>query len=383
MRLSATLVGLLVCSALIAGDFPRHDLAAADPAPVPVPDTGPHAVITQLDGSDVPPVCKTGATLFLSADKAVADTVMWVITPPEVEGACQLFENGRKLVLVVGEHENLVYVHQIAIKDKVGNRKDVMISVRGNGPKPDPKPDPTPTPAPTTLSGIIAAAVQKVATDTNRSDFGEISNCYDAIAQMVIEGTITDAAKAQKSTDTMVKFRGGTALADWNEIVAGPLSEQLAALRSSGKLVTVADYGPVWKEIAAGIKSGLGPQPPPGPTPTPDPKPDPAPIAVDSLHVLIVYDEQARLNGTMPTSQIGILTSFPLTQALLAANAKYRIYEKNTPMATETEQAFKDAMQLPRQSLPWIIISNGANKGFSGPLPQTADETITLVNRFK
>jgi hypothetical protein len=133
----------------------------------------------------------------------------------------------------------------------------------------------------------------------------------------------------------------------------------------------------------------LGPQPPPKPvdpvTPTPKPvEPSIAPIPADGLHVLIVYETEDILSG----KQNSILYGKTIRDYLDSHCAKgpdgktsqARIWDKDTDASGESK-LWQDALKRPRQSIPWIIVSNG-KEGFEGPLPATVDETLTLLRKY-
>jgi hypothetical protein len=168
--------------------------------------------------------------------------------------------------------------------------------------------------------------------------------------------------------------------------------------------VTVVDgdqTDPVFVKI---IVMGEGPQPPPTPDPTPtptpptptpptpptppEPKPQPAPIAGDGLRVLIVYDKKS--DKILPESQQAILFGQDTLQYLDTVCAvgtdgktrEYRIYP-NTAVMDKAEKHWQDAMRRPRQSLPWLIVSNPKIGGYEGPLPASVAEAKSLIGKYE
>lgn len=121
-----------------------------------------------------------------------------------------------------------------------------------------------------------------------------------------------------------------------------------------------------------------------------DPKPKPAPIPVDGYVVLIV--EETGQRGKLPASQLLILFDKRVRTYLDATCTKdfggtntkaWRIWDKDID-TSKLHKHWKDAMSRSRTSLPWILISHGAkSKGFEGPLPNTVDETLTLLRRYE
>lgn len=139
------------------------------------------------------------------------------------------------------------------------------------------------------------------------------------------------------------------------------------------------------------VTVGGGPEPTPDVDPTPDdddppvppePKPDEdkAPFPADSLHVLIVYESED--NTKLTSNQRAIIYGADIRSMLdSVAPRKYRIYDKDADL-THVPNVFKDAMAVPRQSLPWLVISNGKG-GFSGPLDMRVEEFRALVDQYK
>lgn len=133
-----------------------------------------------------------------------------------------------------------------------------------------------------------------------------------------------------------------------------------------------------------------GPTPPgptpPGPTP-PGPTPEPpAPIPGGANRVLIVY-ESSDLPRYTP-EQASVFSAASVREYLARKCAKgpdgktpeYRVWDKDVDTSSVSD-TWKEAMKLPRQSLPWIIISNGTT-GFNGPLPPNAADTLTLLKKY-
>lgn len=130
---------------------------------------------------------------------------------------------------------------------------------------------------------------------------------------------------------------------------------------------------------------GDEPEPtPPRPDPDDDdvdPEPDDGPpFPADSLHVLIVY-ESADVNQ-LTDDQRAIIMGADVRGALdSAAPDRYRIYDQDADL-TYVDQVWKDAMAVPRESLPWLVISDGET-GYSGPLDMTAAEFRELIGGGK
>lgn len=127
-----------------------------------------------------------------------------------------------------------------------------------------------------------------------------------------------------------------------------------------------------------------GPTPvPPGPTPptppeppTPDVKP---PFPAEGLSVLMVYD--ALTQNDIPAGQRAILFGQSVRDLLDSVADDYRIFPESTDV-TEAEETWKAAMAVPRESEPWIVISNGKT-GISTPLPANPEALADLLDQYK
>lgn len=133
----------------------------------------------------------------------------------------------------------------------------------------------------------------------------------------------------------------------------------------------------------------VGPRPPPIPPepPTPDPDDPPGPpIPGKENRVLIIYESSDL--PKYPPAQTAVFAAASLREYLAKKCVKgpdgktpeYRIWDKDVD-TVNVSTVWKDAMKLQRQSLPWIIVSNGST-GFSGPLPTDVDSTVTLLKKY-
>lgn len=235
----------------------------------------------------------------------------------------------------------------------------------GPGPAPIP-PTPGPTPTPVGLSAAVAAEVAKAVTVNNQADWLRLADGLDQVAGIPLP-TVELFVGTSKIFEDAALAPSASATAAWATIRTATIAPRLTAL------TTVPEYAKSWKEIAAGVRTGAGAQPPPGPTP-------PAPIPATGLRVLIIEETNDR--ATLPPAQAQIFSS---TKVLgwLRTNAPdhWRVWDDDVDPASAPVE-FRDALKIPRGGLPWIVISNGAT-GFSGPLPATADETVTLLEKYK
>ena len=182
------------------------------------------------------------------------------------------------------------------------------------------------------------------------------------------------------------RFAGGTTVE--TRTFPGPYIFAVTGIKAGKAELTLAPVGVL--EIESVVRqvltvSGVGPIPPPEPDPIP-PGPDPTPpIPGDANRVLIVY-ESSQLSSLPPAQ--AVLMSASSVRGYLAKRCivgpdkvtpDFRIWDKDVDL-TNVPQVWKDAMAIPRTSLPWIVVSNG-KAGYSGPLP--ADETGLMATLKK
>lgn len=241
-------------------------------------------------------------------------------------------------------------------------------------PTPDPDVDPTPpgpTPSPVlTLQQAVTAAIKVSNTTETHAEFQKLAESYDKVSNIVG----LDVAMIKQTTDLFTSLTLSKAKPAWNTILTSVVNPRIVA---SG-ISTPEQYNATWKEIAAGIRAGLGPQPPP--TPDVDPVP-PTPIPGEGLRVLIRYE--AEDFNQLPSSQIAIFTATEVVQWLTDNCVKdgYRITDDDLDTQFESD-IWQNAYKTKAESLPWINISNGVTS-FSGPLPKTIAETMTLLKKYK
>lgn len=128
---------------------------------------------------------------------------------------------------------------------------------------------------------------------------------------------------------------------------------------------------------------GPGPKPP-EPKP-PEPNPDKPPFPAEQFTVLIVHETMDKL----PPAQRAIITSVLVREYLTKKCPKlsdgqtaFRIWDWNTDPKDDLpifQAAW--AAKPAREKIPWLIISDGKT-GFSGPLPGTISDTLTLLKKY-
>jgi len=115
---------------------------------------------------------------------------------------------------------------------------------------------------------------------------------------------------------------------------------------------------------------------------------DPEPIPTGGLFVLIVEETDQR--PKLPPDQLAILTATApgsvreyLTQRCAKdadGRPQFRIFDKDNDLAKESA-IWRQAWERPRQSIPWILISN-VSQMHEGPLPATPEATLELLRKY-
>jgi hypothetical protein len=133
-------------------------------------------------------------------------------------------------------------------------------------------------------------------------------------------------------------------------------------------------------------KDGIAPSPTPSPRPGPGPTPTPAPIKEPGLRVLIV--EETANRGNLPYSQGLIFGAIELHDWAdkhcskdSAGKSNIRIFDKDADLEHESD-LWKKAMQFPRDSVPWLIVSNGVS-GESVPLPSDLPSLMEVLRKYE
>lgn len=132
-----------------------------------------------------------------------------------------------------------------------------------------------------------------------------------------------------------------------------------------------------------GITPTPGPTPDPGPTPSPTPpRPSVAPIEGPGLRVLMVVESSEALDLQTQDVLYGRKVRDFMTANCIKVDGvpDWRIVDPDTQY-TDREQRFAKALQRPRTSVPWLIISNGVS-GYEGPFPGGPDATLALIQSF-
>ena len=179
-----------------------------------------------------------------------------------------------------------------------------------------------------------------------------------------------------------LRFRG----ADGRELLfAGPPGVYVFEAVASNK-EGITDF------VSARVVIGDG-KPTPGPAPTPDIKPDnpptppkDIPLPGGGLRVLIIYESKDL--STYPATQLSVMHGKTvrdwLDQNCVAGagnRREWNIWDADQD-ATAMGKIWVDAMKRKRDSLPWLIASNG-RQAIEIPLPKTPQEFLEKVGALK
>lgn len=157
----------------------------------------------------------------------------------------------------------------------------------------------------------------------------------------------------------------------------------VVASRPGTHVVTVAagnQHGLATKRYTFTVENGPAPNPP-DPNPKPDPSPTPAP---GGISVLILEDTAAQ--PKLDKGQIAVLESNQVRSYLDAHCRKvnnqpqWKILDASVDVSNASD-FWKAAVKQPHDSLPWIFITTGS-KGYSGPLPKSEADALTLLKKW-
>ena len=155
--------------------------------------------------------------------------------------------------------------------------------------------------------------------------------------------------------------------------------------------VRVTQFDPSAAPIETLERIVIGPGPDPEPEPDPEP-PEPVaelPFVSDGPAVLMIV-EKSEL-GKLPAAQRAIFSSAQVHQFIRSKAVKlddgdyfYRVwdddYERDDldQVPRELSDAYEKVLEESEQ-LPWIAVTNGKDKGFKGPLPESVEALMVLL----
>lgn len=233
---------------------------------------------------------------------------------------------------------------------------------------------PEPTPVPPGLPSLSLGSIS-----INEGNVGPFPATLTATLSKVSETPVTVAYETHDGTATagqdytaatgLLTFAPGETSKSFTVIVTGD------TIQEPDETVTVHLHNPTNATLGMGEATI---------TIRNDDASPPAPIPGEGFRALFIVEtsEIAKL----PKEQLTVLTSRAIRDYLnlkcvkVGSTPEYRIWDQNVNTANESP-AWQAAMNVKRDSLPWLIISTGKS-GYSGPLPKTIDETLALLKKF-
>lgn len=101
---------------------------------------------------------------------------------------------------------------------------------------------------------------------------------------------------------------------------------------------------------------------------------------------MLIVVESAELSK-LPAKQLSILSAKEVVDYCKTKCVKtnghpdFRVWDQNVDVSRDPSAGMKAAFALPRQSVPWLIVSNGKT-GYAGPLPATVTDMLTLLKKY-
>lgn len=105
----------------------------------------------------------------------------------------------------------------------------------------------------------------------------------------------------------------------------------------------------------------------------------PPPVPGEGFHLLIVEETEQR--ASLTPDQFRMIFGADTRKLIRDSGCQFRIWDQHVNAVGEPVQWFRDALTVPRESIPWLIISNGKS-GYSGPLPEKLEEFEAIVRRY-
>jgi hypothetical protein len=132
-----------------------------------------------------------------------------------------------------------------------------------------------------------------------------------------------------------------------------------------------------------------GNSPTPGPSPTPDVDPDNnSGINDPGFKVLVIVEDRdmTKLSQadqiTLRSKEFRDYLNKNCVKGSDGITAEWRVLDQDTVFPPNCENIWCKGLNRPRSELPWIIVNNNGLV-YEGPLPNTLQETLDLLKRFK
>ena len=127
---------------------------------------------------------------------------------------------------------------------------------------------------------------------------------------------------------------------------------------------------------------GVGPTP--DPEPDPDPQPGPAPIPEAKLNVLVIEETDDRRNLAQTPAgyaKLVAMQSVVWRKYVDGKQGEFKHLDPDVSTSSGLAPKWRDAMARKRDSLPWVIVSNG-KAGYEGPMPANLNDFMTLLKKY-
>jgi hypothetical protein len=130
---------------------------------------------------------------------------------------------------------------------------------------------------------------------------------------------------------------------------------------------------------------GVSPTPEPGPGPDPDPTPYPPNPGEDIIpepgfNVVIIEETADRV--ILPKGVVAVLQSTLPRNYVKSKGGEFDQVDDDQINSNKISAKVKGVLERQRESIPWIVISNDF-EWYEGPLPDTVEKTIDLLDKYK
>ncbi len=108
-----------------------------------------------------------------------------------------------------------------------------------------------PTPPSDRVQKITALFSQLPDFPGRSADAGKLADVYSSVADQIKSGSLTTADAISAATTTATRAALGANIGQWRAFIAGPWTQFVEANQPAA----VADYAPLWSDLAAGLRS--------------------------------------------------------------------------------------------------------------------------------
>lgn len=105
---------------------------------------------------------------------------------------------------------------------------------------------------------------------------------------------------------------------------------------------------------------------------------DPAPIELEEFYTVVIEDRSQR--NQLSKEMIAALTSQQVEDAATRGGGVYELVDSAQDVR-ELPEPVQAAIKRTTE-LPWLVVSNG-DSGYEGPHPQTLEDTLATINKYK